>query len=540
VAQVFPPIFPHREDPRKWAEAQAFDSFSQLSDDWLVLYSVNWFGSRNGERNDGEADFILLNPDYGALVVEVKGGSEILIKDGVWYSRKMGQLHEIKNPFTQAAETKHFLIKWLHGKLRGTGFTSPHIGHCVVFPAHEQVGDLGPAGDRNLICDRNDLLEPQKTIERIAKFGGSRLATNAEVIQHIRKLLLPDLHVPTLHRAALANAQKTIIELTHEQDRALSMLREAPSIIVRGAAGTGKSVLAVNDAIRAASSGLDTLLLCFNRPLADMLQKEATGITNLTVNSFHGFAHEVIQSSGLGLEIDGDEDLPYHLVQAAELLKLSFDVLIIDEAQDFLSDWWDALESIVSGSHRRVHIFADSAQNLYNGNGLERFSSYTPVLLNVNCRNTLEIASHVNRCGLLDSAVRGAHGSEPLFEEVEDWDDIRTLIAKYLEEWTEQLGLRNDEIAILSDSANLADALFNSQLAEFTLGNGKNNSIKVDTVRRFKGLEAEAVFCIFDPLGEIALQLEELRRHAYVGFSRPRTVLAVCAKPETLQKIKMF
>lgn len=540
MAQVFPPIFPHRDDPSKWAEAQTFDSFSKLSEDWLVLYSVNWFGSRNGERNDGEADFILLNANYGALIVEVKGGSEILIKDGVWYSRKMGQLNKIKNPFTQAAESKHFLIKWLQGKLQGSGFTTPHIGHCVVFPAHEQVGDLGPAGDRNLICDRNDLLEPQKTIERIAKFGGSRLTTNSEVIQHIRKLLLPDLHIPTLHRAALANAQKAIIELTNEQDRALSMLREAPSIIIRGAAGTGKSVLAVNDAIRAANSGLNTLLLCFNRPLADTLQKETSGITNLMVNSFHGFAHEVIQTSGLGLEIDGDEDLPYQLVQAAELLKLSFDVLVVDEAQDFLNDWWDALESIVSGNHRRLHIFADSAQNLYNGNGLERFSSYTPVLLNVNCRNTLEIASYVNRCGLLETAVRGAHGSEPIFEEVLDRDEVRTLITKYLDEWTKQLGLRNDEIVILSDSANLADELFNSNLAEFTLGNGKDNSIKVDTIRRFKGLEAEAVLCIFDPHSEHGEQLDELRRHAYVGFSRPRTVLAVCASPKVLRMIRAF
>jgi len=539
MAQVFPPTFPHRDDPTRWAEAQTYDSFSKLSDDWLVLYSISWFGSRNGERNDGEADFVLLNPDYGALIVEVKGGAEIRVENGIWYSMKQGQLFEIKNPFEQASDSKHFLMKWLHEKIRGTSFTSPHFGHCVVFPAHRQVGDLGPSGNRNLICDRNDLLEPQKTVERIAKFQGSRLATSAEAIQHVRRLLLPDLHIPaSSNRVVLAEAQKTIFELTKEQDQALSMLREAPTILVRGAAGTGKSLLAMNDAIRAASKGLETLLLCFNRPLADMLQKETEGIANLTVNSFHGFAHQAIHSSGLSIEIDQDEDIPYHLVQAAEFLKLSFDVLIIDEAQDFLSDWWDALEQIVSKDRGRLHIFADSAQNLYYGNGLERFSSFTPVLLEVNCRNTLEIASHVNRCGFLDSAVRGAHGMEPLFEEVADWEGVRTFIAKYLVEWTTQLGLGHGEIVVLSDSAKLADALFGSRLGQFEMGDGRNGSIKVDTIRRFKGLEAEAVLCIFDPLDKKALQPVELRRHAYVGFSRPRTILAACARPETLRQIE--
>lgn len=70
------------------------------------------------------------------------------------------------------------------------------------------------------------------------------------------------------------------------------------------------------------------------------------------------------------------------------------------------------------------------------------------------------------------------------------------------------------------------------------MGEGRNGSIKVDTIRRFKGLDAEAVLCIFDPLDEKALQPVELRRHAYVDFSRPRTILAACARPETLRQIE--
>src|SRR5688572_8919706 len=80
-------------------------SRSQLPADWSVLFSTPWIGTTlTGRRYDGEADFVLLVPNLGLLVVEVKGGGiayDPLV--GKWESRdRNGAVHAIKDPFRQA------------------------------------------------------------------------------------------------------------------------------------------------------------------------------------------------------------------------------------------------------------------------------------------------------------------------------------------------------------------------------------------------------------------------------------------------------
>lgn len=77
----------------------------------VVLHSVVWQSRRNHKQSDGEADFIVVDPNQGILVLEVKGG-DIEIDSGVWYSTDKHTIrHKIKDPFQQAKDSKHALLK---------------------------------------------------------------------------------------------------------------------------------------------------------------------------------------------------------------------------------------------------------------------------------------------------------------------------------------------------------------------------------------------------------------------------------------------
>src|SRR5207245_2072445 len=67
--------------------------------------------------------------------------------------------------------------------------------------------------------------------------------------------------------------REELIRLTAEQSDYLARLEENPRVLVRGGAGTGKTMLAVEEAARAAKSGDRVLFLCFNRLLADSLSR---------------------------------------------------------------------------------------------------------------------------------------------------------------------------------------------------------------------------------------------------------------------------
>ena len=60
----------------------------QLPEDWIVLPSVSWALRQNGYVRDGEADFVVLVPNQGLVVLEVKGTKEFEVReDGRWYRK---------------------------------------------------------------------------------------------------------------------------------------------------------------------------------------------------------------------------------------------------------------------------------------------------------------------------------------------------------------------------------------------------------------------------------------------------------------------
>ena len=89
----------------------------QLPDDWLVIHSLEFImtTSRYNSHGDREADFVVFVPDYGVLVIEVKGGGiEYDNQLNQWYSTDSDQVvHEIKNPIKQAKDAKYEIGKHL-------------------------------------------------------------------------------------------------------------------------------------------------------------------------------------------------------------------------------------------------------------------------------------------------------------------------------------------------------------------------------------------------------------------------------------------
>jgi hypothetical protein len=90
-------------------EAKVLLAFQSLRDDFRIYHRKSWYsfdgpdGSREGVC-EGEADFLVLHPDLGMLVLEVKGGRIAFDgRTGAWTSTaRDGRVYSIKDPFLQA------------------------------------------------------------------------------------------------------------------------------------------------------------------------------------------------------------------------------------------------------------------------------------------------------------------------------------------------------------------------------------------------------------------------------------------------------
>ena len=75
--------------------------YEQLPNDWLIVHSLEFIKqtSKYNSHGDREADFVIFAPQYGVLVIEVKGGGiEYDEQIRQWYSiDKHKKRHELNN-----------------------------------------------------------------------------------------------------------------------------------------------------------------------------------------------------------------------------------------------------------------------------------------------------------------------------------------------------------------------------------------------------------------------------------------------------------
>jgi thymidine kinase len=534
---MLPPHFPFPKDPKRRAEADVFAQFATLEDKWTVIYSLTWHGERNRRTGDGEADFILLHPNYGFFVAEVKGGEKVFLRDGRWFSKPHGKTEtvEIRDPFEQALASSKSIDSWL--SKNGPSVELPSFGHFVVFPGFMQSSDISPAGRREIIMDKADLATPLASLQRISNHWNRKMTLSPRDVDAVVNALRPNIEFELDRRIELEHAQLGIKELTQQQLTVLAAIRRQNRLLVHGTAGTGKTVLAVESAKHQAQSGKRTLLLCFNRPLGENLQKLLVGTPNLTVGSFHSFAKQQVDFSSLSY--DDFDDIPYLLSEAASLNKTTFDAFIIDEAQDFKADWWDALQYLASDLKNAVfHVFQDVNQDIYEGESTEFLEQFAPVDLTINCRNTLPIATLVHSLGHVSTVPRSTDGPLPIFQVVGSRSGVERRLVETIEKWTKTAGLLPPDITVLTDTGELADRWYGNPVGSFAFGDGTKGTIKVDTIQRFKGLESEALLCIFDPEIEYEAADRSVERLGYVGFSRAKTLLTVLASEPTLNRLR--
>ena len=286
MARVFPQL--NELELRKLksrAERNVYDSCAELDSETVVLFSFPWIKLTSfGTRRDGETDFLLFHKTKGVLSIEVKGGGVVFDPvTGRWTSTdRNGVENSIKDPFQQALDAKYAFRDFLNSdrEWKRLGL-NPTLGHAVLVP------DINSAGARQLQgsgrqleiigCDE-DLERFPAWVESVFDFwhnpnDTARTPLGTGGMEFIRRRLCTRIEVKPSLSSVLADEEQERIRLTTDQSRTLLLLRNQKRAAISGGAGTGKTVLALEKAKSLAEAGVNTLLLCYNDPLADHLTK---------------------------------------------------------------------------------------------------------------------------------------------------------------------------------------------------------------------------------------------------------------------------
>lgn len=524
MSRMLPPILPPHSPA---SEYSLHRGLAMVSDDWTILHSVRWQSLRNGRQGDGEADFVVLNRKFGIIIVEVKGG-DVEVVDGVWTTMNTAtkEVSTIKNPFQQATESKHALLGYL--REQGLPMEQIPIAHAVAFPGITIDEGFGPAAPAEIIWDRTSLSAMEDALARTTRHWAMKATMTQDDLTSIVRLLAPTVSVRRRLVDEIGDVTQKLLELTEEQILDLRGLRTFRRAMVSGGAGTGKTVLAVARARKLAEDGFSPLLVCYNEPLGHQLASEVADDPRIWAGTFHSLCIRSARNAALPIPARPDEDwwtnsAPDLLVEAFAKRPERFRSVVIDEGQDFHRSWFDALQAIVADTQDfPFYVFTDEHQQLYVDGWREPDDMPPPWMLTINCRSTVPIAECASRVFGEEAVSRGTLGPMPQFREANGRRETMRTVQRLAETLVENEGISERQIVVLSDDDEILDSL-ETVSAGSTPFVRTGKGIRLETVRRFKGLEAEVVIvAISDKSSD-----EASRAIAYTSITRAKTVLYV-------------
>ena len=520
---------------------------SSKTEGWVVLHSLHI--ARHISKTKGEADFVVLIPNVGLVVIEVKAHQEIKVKKGSWYFGRDNSPHE--SPFKQG-ETAMYSIRKHLVELNPIFARIPFLNVCwfseIDFPKSSQmeyqdwqvlnIVDLDDAAG-SLLASMNSGIKHLGSKLGISNVNGHAL--NSDTIESAVQLLRPDFDFAMSEKLFRSERRKQLLKFAEEQFIALDIALDNNAAIIKGAAGTGKSVLAVELARRFQARNKKVALFCFNRLLSDELASQLRD-TNVTVSTIDAFSLKIAREANINLPLNNIE-----AVKQINFMNLrvpsdeKFDVVIIDEAQDLLNSTFRPLldESVLNGlKEGQWYAFGDlDAQKIYDQTDsidyMKNEIRDVPIFtLTRNCRNIIQIGHFVE--GLLpakpkwNSFLRNESHPDPELIKIGLNQDITPIMDEVIEN-CKKFGFSFDDITILSPlEIGEPQNIFTESkfVSKYVVGGKKPGKISFTSISKFKGLESPCV---------ILLDLEQLSNWSnrydllYVGLTRATDRLVILA-----------
>lgn len=497
----------------------------QLPDDYTVYHGVYWTRIKRRMSAYGEIDFIVLAPNGRILLIEQKSGFLTETPDGL-YKQYSGQRKHVPSQIMRSASG--LINRYNKGEERLS------VDYLLYCPDHHV--------DQPALA----AIEPARIVD------SARAAQLPAIIQQI--LPLTD---ETPQRIKVARFLGDVLELVPD---ACAMTATAGQLVTRlsgglavwarqlaftpfhlrvtGTAGSSKTQLALAECRAAVDADKRALYVCYNRPLADHVGRLMP--EGVKAMSFHQLADTVVREWGVVPNYDSPHvwrQLEQALLEANLPQHWRFDVVIIDEGQDFSDTWRDAVLRMLESDGRAIWL-EDPMQNLY-GRPPVPLDGWVTLNAHTNYRSPRDVMELLARLDPSQIAEGGIAAASPFQSADIDFlsypdGDTRAMYERTKQAIADFLdaGFAAGDIALIAlhgrDRSRLLhlDRLGPHTLASFTGeydASGRpvirDGALRAESVYRFKGQSMPAVI-----LTEIEFdQLDQQAFHKlFVGMTRAR------------------
>src|SRR6056300_1004272 len=590
MAKIFPSIFPYNlDDPEMLklgiqTEYEVYNKLKKFSNDFEILCGPKFLKKNlHGDMRDGEyADFIIIHKDKGILFLECKGGNISYNPTEVkWYQNKKPLK---KSPIKQANDGKLNLINLLNSLKNKENINIHSIPtiHGAIFPNTPKPKEirLGTDIKPEMIIWAEGYETFEEKVTNILELNQSRKEITDEEKNILKRILYGDKLDNPFKEILKHGEHMQEIEFDEDQRMLYDFMFNNKNLIIKGLAGTGKTILAAKKAVEESNNEKKVLVLTktvgVGRFLSLLTRTKQFKRDFLEISSIDGFISNLARKIKLTInhpqKLEDDEKRKHFDEYLPEICKKifsehkdrKFDILIVDEGQDFHQNWYEALKTIVKPDGH-MFFFYDPLQKQIANSMAETLNqnkdNYPFFSLTANYRNSSTITTFLSK--LIDkfygsektkySKLSKFDGKKPEFIAADSFDEIIDKSKNKV------LKLINDEkfigrgIAILSDQSmkpsnydstnslrknleeNSLEVISAREYAMPYIRENYENRITFDSIKRFKGLEKPIIILVNL---DANIDTEEKMRDIYSGLSRARGHLIIISNQQSINYLK--
>lgn len=496
-----------------------------LPDGYEIFHNVALSSVHDGLERHGEIDIVVMAPSGSLLLMEIKAG-DVSVRDGEIYKLYVNREHDVGRQcrVQYAAMVNRLTEAGLH----------PYVSSCLVLPDYNVQGSHIVSIPRARVVDATDY---DFLGSRVREFlAAGQRPVDVAALRHFLNnefRVAPDIAVM---REQLRHTVRQMADgLAHWVPRI-----SAPSrcIRVQATAGSGKTQLAQRLLEDAAARSQTALYVCFNRSLADHMGRIAPAHARVT--TFHEACVDHFRRSYR--EPDFSSPGIFNEVTAAYVgdstqFTPRYDVLIVDEAQDFEPHWLQSLLTQLKPDGS-LYVLEDDDQRLYDR---DEFDLADAVVISCrdNYRSPGQICNVINALRLTATAIQSRNPYPGALPEFHVYRDDRTLVeqtASAVDRLLRQ-GYKLQDIVVLTGHGLTKSALLHRDSVgphatrRFTGSYDRSGEpvwtqgeLLVESIYRYKGQCAPAVVLAEFDFTELS-RLE--RAKLFVGMTRARMALEV-------------
>lgn len=516
----------------------------QLPDKYQVFYSVRWFETIDSKRVDSESDFLIFDPSFGFIALEVKGGTGITVLNGNWtlleeYSASNSSSRELKcSPYEQAEKSmrhfKNYFVSEFNQNYNGV------YGFAVAFPRYAIESQLAQDAPPEITIDLNDMTSLREKVNQIFHYWKNKrnitIPFSAEQRNRFLTAINKQISMSAAAGALIPIKEKEFAKIDFVQDSILDCLNNYRQVQIVGGAGTGKTFIGIKKAVRDALNGKKVLFVCCNEELSEFVKSKLSHYTTVNV-----FTYVELMKKLLGKTYDELPTNPNGNKSCFEYIddipvEKKYDSIVVDEAQDFDIDMGLTIRSLlIDDGKSSLYVFYDKNQNVFEMNFENAFAiDAPPYVLRYNIRNTGCIYQcAVERTNLgRDTIANNIMGVSPEIYNYSKPSQAIKALSLIVNRLVQKEYVPSESIVIVSDIPYANSILAGeTRVGAYDLVFKHYKDVGKDeicfkTAAEFKGLEANVVIYLTHEFTNLPSTIIDNRKE-YVAITRARYYLYV-------------